>query len=201
MADYTITDLNGRPLRWGQCPDADLEFQAGEGELLVPEMPPSDSHYRKDGAWVSRGEAPSPTHAWDPITEQWVEARTLEQARAGKAQQINQWRDAEDERFSHEGLWFDADPASWKKLTGVQSYVSDFAALPSWFPGFWKSENNTYWPVPDIAAWRLLYASALERGALNFQRSEQLKAYLHDENRTMTEIDNITWDMEIPTAI
>ena len=113
--------------------------------------------------------------------------------KADKNQQINAWRAAANtSTFAHADKEFDCDALSRSDIDGVANHVGLFGNFPNGFPGVWKAADNTMLPVPDVDAFRALYASMTAQGAENFLRSQALKAQL-EKASTAEEIAAITW--------
>ena len=52
------------------------------------------------------------------------------------------------------------------------------ARLPPGFPGAWKADDNSYYLIPDVAAWKVFYTSMVAAGSANFAHAQELKAQL-----------------------
>lgn len=122
----------------------------------------------------------------------WLDPRTLAEVKAAKNAELTAARVQADMRFQHAGKWFQADAAAWKQITGIHGWVAAQNSLPPSFPGQWKAEDNTYYPITTVAQWWAFYGSVLARGAQNFARSEQLKAQVAAAT-TVEEVEAITW--------
>lgn len=80
--------------------------------------------------------------------------------------------------FPHAGKVFACDQLSRGDIDGVNGEVALTGALPTAFPGAWKAVDNSYLPIPDVAAWTLFYQAMVAQGAANFMHAQQLKAAL-----------------------
>ncbi|MDN4036806.1 DUF4376 domain-containing protein [Massilia sp. YIM B02443] len=113
--------------------------------------------------------------------------------KVAKNEQINGWRSAANtSTFAHADKHFDCDALSRSDIDGVANHIGLFGDFPTGFPGMWKAADNTMLPVPDVDAFRALYASMTAQGAANFMRSQVLKAQLENAS-TAEEIAAITW--------
>jgi len=113
--------------------------------------------------------------------------------RATKNLEINAARAAANlSTFPHAGWRFACDALSRSDIDGVANHVALFGAFPKGFLGGWKAVDNTMMPMPDVDAFRAMYASMTAQGAENFMRSQSLKAQLENAS-TPEEIAAITW--------
>lgn len=94
--------------------------------------------------------------------------------------------------FTHAEKVFSCDQLSRSDIDGTNGYVAIYAALPPGWPGAWKAADNSYYPIADVAAWKLFYASMCATGAANFAHAQDLKLQLADAE-TAEEIAAITW--------
>ena len=118
---------------------------------------------------------------------------TLEQAKAAKNAEINAGRAAANSRtFMHDGLEFACDALSRSDIDGINGYVALNGAFPELFPAVWKAIDNTYYPLPDITAWKAFYASMVGTGAANFAHAQNLKAMLAAATTT-EQVGAIIW--------
>ncbi|MCG3177408.1 MAG: hypothetical protein MOGMAGMI_02382 [Candidatus Omnitrophica bacterium] len=103
----------------------------------------------------------------------------LPELKAAKNAEINQARAAANtSTFPHDGKTFACDALSRSDIDGVNGYVALYGALPPDFPGAWKAADNSYYPIPDVAAWKAFYASMVAAGSANFAHAQTLKAQL-----------------------
>lgn len=165
-------------------------------------LPSSATHYVVDGGLVAytpqqaaaKAQRPGPWAVWSNATFSWSDPRPLADVKAARREQINAWRDAADSgTFSFAGHVFEADAMSLARINVVAVSRLKHDALPEWFPGFWKSVDNAYVPLPDLATWDAFYAAMSAQGAANFARSEELKARL-EAATTAQEVEAITWE-------
>lgn len=120
-------------------------------------------------------------------------APSLDTLKAAKNAEINAARSmANGSTFLHAGKAFTCDALSRSDIDGVNGYVALYAALPPTFPGAWKAADNSYYPIPDVTAWKAFYASMVATGVANFQHAQQLKAQLATA-ATAEEVAAIVW--------
>ena len=128
-----------------------------------------------------------------------IEAReqvSIEAIRTAKNAQINGWRaTANLATFPHAGKQVACDELSRSDIDGVANNISLFGEFPAGFPGGWKATDNTMIPLPDVDAFRAMYASMTAQGAANFNRAQELKAQLAAAS-TPEAIAAITWSDE-----
>jgi len=84
------------------------------------------------------------------------------------------------------------DALSRSDIDGVANHIALFGAFPVGFPGGWKATDKTMLPLPDVDAFRALYAAMTEQGTRNFNRSQELKVHLAAAS-TPEEIAAIQW--------
>lgn len=118
---------------------------------------------------------------------------TLPDLKAAKNAAINAARaTANTGTFTHGGKTFSCDPLSRGDIDGMNGYVAIFAALPSVFTGEWKAADNTFLPIPDVAAWKAFYSAMVLQGAANFAHAQDLKAQL-EAATTPAAVAAIVW--------
>ena len=126
-------------------------------------------------------------------TKVWEDPRNVEKVRSLKIEQINQWRAAANQsEFTYQGKQIAVDRLSRSDIDGVNGEVSLTGALPANFPGGWKTKDNTYVAIPDVATWVLFYKAMTAQGSANFLHSQTLKAQVAAAT-TIAEIEAITW--------
>lgn len=135
--------------------------------------------------WVEEGGMPTRIASLDDLRDVLFEqcpagwVMSLGEAKAVKNAEINAARAAANAgTFAHGAKVFACDALSRGDIDGVNGYVALYGALPPGFPGAWKAADNSFIPMPDIAAWKAFYASMVAQGSANFSRSQELKAQL-----------------------
>lgn len=122
---------------------------------------------------------------------EWVQTRTLDQAKADKRAAINAARLAATfGSFWFQGNEIACDALSRSDIDGINGSVAINGVLPSTFPGAWKTKANTYIAVPDVATWRAFYDAMVCQGAANFAKSQQLKAQV-EAAQTVAAVDAV----------
>lgn len=113
--------------------------------------------------------------------------------RAAKNAEIDLWRaEANSSSFPFMGKLIACDSLSRSDIDGVANHIALCSAFPTGFPGGWKATDKTMLPLPDVDAFRAMYAAMTEQGTRNFNRSQELKAQLAAAS-TPEEIAAIQW--------
>lgn len=109
-------------------------------------------------------------------------------------QQINTWRaQANQSTFTHLGKVIACDPLSRSDIDAVAAgSIGLKGAFPAGFPGVWKAVDNTYLPMPNVAAFVAMYDSMTAQGAANFTHSQTLKAAVAAATTT-EQLNAIKW--------
>ena len=158
---------------------------------------------------------PQPTaEVFNPATGRWEqgwELVVLPEAELAAAlvreknilrESINGWRlKANFSHFTHQGKSFQCDTLSRSDIDGINGYVATHDAFPPGFPNAWKAMDNSYLPLPDIAAWKDFYSSMIAAGSLNFAHAQTLKTQLEaisiapgeDGSAANAALNAITW--------
>lgn len=98
---------------------------------------------------------------------------------AAKNVAINTWRAAANlSSFPHAGKVIACDALSRSDIDAVANHIALFGAFPAGFPGGWKAVDNSLVMLPDLDAFRAMYASMTAQGTENFNHSQSLKAAL-----------------------
>ncbi len=138
-----------------------------------------------------------PGHRLRASDLQWVDSRTLEQAKEAKNAEINAARLAANQStFTFANKQIAVDPLSRSDIDGANGIISLTGALPGGWPGAWKAVDNTYVAIPDISTWTAFYAAMVTQGTTNFVYSQQLKAALAAAT-TLQQVDAIYWGMTV----
>jgi len=118
---------------------------------------------------------------------------TLDELRAAKNAEINAWRaSANLSTFPYAGKLFSCDTVSRSDIDGVANHIGLFGTFPDGFPGAWRAVDNSMYPLPDVDAFRALFAGMAAQGTENFNYSQRLKAQL-DLATTQEEIAAVVW--------
>jgi len=137
--------------------------------------------YTGPDSWAQAPEGYSPAIAYvvqgDVVS--LPPAPTLDQLKAAKNDQINLWRaQANQTNFPHAGKVIACDALSRSDIDGVAGSIALNGDFPANFPGAWKAVDNTYVMLPDVAAFKALYASMTAQGTANFANSQARKETL-----------------------
>lgn len=140
-----------------------------------------------------RGPTPTSELYWVDGAFAWIETASLDELKARKNTEINEWRAAANQStFPHVGKLIACDALSRSDIDAVANHIGLFNSFPDGFPMAWKATDNTFVPLPDIAAFKAMYASMTAQGTANFEHSQSLKQQLGSA-ATVTEIDAIAW--------
>ena len=123
---------------------------------------------------------PPPDAAWRWQAGAWQPpAPTLDDLRAIKRAQVNDWRASADRgQFTHGGSVFACDNISRQRIDAVASHVALHGSMPVNWAGYWKAHDNTAVAVPDAVAFRAFHAAMVAQGVANFAAAELLKVQI-----------------------
>lgn len=131
-----------------------------------------------------------------PPTAEEIAARLaaeLAAAKTAKNNQINAWRAAANQTsFTHSGRQIACDALSRSDIDAVAGSIALNGAFPAGFPGAWKATDNSYVMLPDVDAFKSLYASMTLQGAMNFSHAQTLKGQLAGAT-TIEQVNALTW--------
>lgn len=171
----------------------DHSFNSTNSSIAIAELP---EHWI-GGVWSYTNEvwAVADQDAYDYYIQKITEdkARKIVEAKAAKSLQINIWRaEANQTYFTHQGKRIACDALSRSDIDAVAGNISLTGTFPIGFPGAWKAMDNTYIILPNVAAFKDMYASMTLQGTINFGQSQDLKTALAAAT-TLEQINNITW--------
>jgi len=96
-----------------------------------------------------------------------------------KNAEIDHWRaQANASTFPYGGKLIACDALSRSDIDGVANHIALCGGFPDGFPGGWKATDKTMLPLPNVDAFRAMYASMTAQGTENFNHSQDLKAQL-----------------------
>lgn len=84
------------------------------------------------------------------------------------------------------------DALSRSDIDGVANHIALCGTFPAGFPGGWKATDKNMLPLPDVDAFRAMYAAMTEQGTRNFNHSQELKTQLAAAS-TPEEVAAIVW--------
>ena len=157
-------------------------YEAPNGTRYPPQFPPEEIE------WLTWAADPPP----EPKTAEEIAAE-LASAKEAKNRLINQWRmTANQTSFTHLGKTIACDALSRADIDAVAGSIALTDAFPAGFPNAWKATDNSYLMLPDVAAFKSMYASMTLQGTINFGHSQALKAALAAAT-TIEQVEAITW--------
>lgn len=193
MIYATVIDaLTGQVLSSGTT--GSIEGLAGAGEAVIEQQAPTVEGCWWDGqAFQTVPQKPAGRVTWSWASKQWSDQRTLEQTKAAKNAEINAARAAANQTyFTYAGKQIAVDALSRSDIDAANGIISLTGALPGGWPGAWKTVDNSYVLLSDVAAWTSFFTAMVAQGTANFQHSQTLKAALASA-ATVAEVDAITW--------
>ena len=120
MSNYFAVAEDGRIILSGACDDDQLQHQTVSGGVIIEGLADYKTQYWDGEKLVSKGQRPSPHHAFNYTTRQWEDPRTLADFKAQKWAEIKSKRfDAEYAGFEWDGSRFDSDAISQQRLSGA----------------------------------------------------------------------------------
>lgn len=113
--------------------------------------------------------------------------------RAEVLAKINIWRaQANQSTFTHLGKVIACDALSRSDIDAVAGSIALKSAFPAGFPGAWKAVDNSYFLLPNVAAFVAMYDSMTAQGTANFTHSQALKAAVAAATTT-EQLNAIVW--------
>lgn len=122
----------------------------------------------------------------------WEDARTIEEARLAKNAEINAAKYAADQTsFTFSGKEIQADPHSMLQIQSTNGIILLTGVIPT-VAQSWKTLDNQYVSLPDIATWTQFYEAMVMKGAANHVKAQALKSQLAAAV-TKEDIGKIKW--------
>lgn len=181
-ASPAVDNLYADGTSFGNLICREVPFESSDQEILT-------TWYWNNG-WEKRPVKPFPYSVWE--NGAWVDGRSLDELKAAKNDEINKARLAANRTaFTFDGFPIDCDELSRSDIDGVNGTVSVTGFLPPDWAGYWKTDDNNYVSIPDVATWKNFYLAMVQQGQLNFAKSQQLKAAL--ATATIQDIESIHW--------
>ncbi len=172
--------------------------RADPPDMEGPLPPPPGPEWRLSAEPIKFGGAPTATSRmwWDEDLQaaRWVETGTLEQLRQAKKDEINAAHElANLTSFTFQGKEIQANPHSMRQIEITNGGVLARGAMRNGWLGAWKTLDNSYVAIPDVATWRAFYDAIEETGTANYLKAQELKA-LVDTKTKAEEIALISWN-------
>ena len=124
----------------------------------------------------------------------WHEQATLADLKASKNAYINESRlKANRSTFTFNGKVIACDELSRSDIDAVNGIVSVTQALPENWAGAWKTVDNSYVVISNVAAWINFYKAMVAQGTTNFAHAQTLKTQLATATTT-EEVSAIKWN-------
>ncbi len=153
----------------------------------------SGQFYVIDGELMPLPPRPSDLHEWTATGWQLI-GGALGTAKAAKNAEINASRLAANQSyFEFSGKQITADPLSRGDIDAVNGYISLTGQMPPNWIGAWKTADNSWIPVADVATWTDFYSAMLNQGSVNFAKAQTLKAAVIAA-QSIAELEAIKWD-------
>lgn len=153
--------------------------------------PPPDTTGDEVAQWTGVDWVVLPAYPQPPAPD-------LDALKAAKNSEINEARlTANFTSFEHQGKQIACDTLSRNDIDATNGYVTLNGNLPPSWLGGWKTVDNTYIAIPDVPAWKALYASMFAAGNANFAHAQALKALLAAAD-TPEAVAAIRWGMDLP---
>lgn len=161
---------------------------------IKPQQPAQAGFYYVpyDGEFTRQGRDHC-TATWDGRDVVWeVDLGKLKEARNA---QINAWKlEANSSYFEFKGKKFAYREADRIEIQAINNVVLLTGAMPSnpdW-PAAWKADDNTWLPLPDVAAWTEFNLAIAVRGTTHFKYAQQLKLQLSNAT-SPEEVEAVRW--------
>lgn len=110
-----------------------------------------------------------------------------------KIEEINNARlKANETSFKHRGKLIACDKLSKDDITATNNEISNLGRLPAYWPGGWKTIDNSYIVISNLTQWHEFHSAMYNQGIMNFAKSQWLKARLLTIS-TVDEIKAVSW--------
>lgn len=131
---------------------------------------------------------------WQEGAVEWIDTASLEALRDAKKLEINKCRElANSTYFEFQEKRIACDALSWKDILSANCLIALTGTLPQGWPGGWKTIDNSYVAIPDVATWTQFIGAMVSRGTAHFNHSQQLKSLLAAAE-TPEQIAAIKWE-------
>lgn len=192
MPAYTIySTTTGEVRRHTTCPEEAIALQPlATDEAYQPGLVDPSNRVTPNGPEPLPPQ-PSEHHVFDFTQLAWVDTRTLQSVKAAKNEAINRARaTANTSTFTFQGKPIAVDALSRGDIDAAHGAILMLQALPPSWPGAWKTADNDYVPIPDVATWGAFYGAMVAAGTANFNHAQALKAQLAAAT-TMLEVEAV----------
>lgn len=150
-----------------------------------------------DGVFTRENRKDSEAAFWRAGLVEWQEMASLDDLREAKKIEINKCRElANTTYFEFQNKQIACDALAWKDILSANCYVALTGQMPEDWPGGWKTVDNSYVAIPDVATWTQFIGAMVSRGTAHFHHAQQLKALL-GAAETPEQIAAITWETPI----
>jgi hypothetical protein len=142
-----------------------------------------------DGQW-----SPIDQTTWDSYKQGSI-ASELYKAKIAKLLAINEWRlKANEVSFVFAGKHIAADITSKFDIVITHGEVMSLGTMPAGWEnvGGWKTLDNSYVAIPDVATWKTFHTALFNQGLTNFGHAQQLKATVTNAT-TLEQVAAVVW--------
>lgn len=198
LINWAICQADGRVLRWGLAESKEIaEGQAQAGDILIyPQSIPNLMHGEvmladiEEGILRASNLAPSPHHLYDATLGEWVDPRSIEDLQNAAWERIKAGRDAaEYGGFDWQGLRFDSDEVSQRRITGAVQ----LATMNPAFSIDWTLADNSAAALDAEQMQAVGVALGLHVNAQH-TRARELRSQILAPDITPQALEAITWD-------
>lgn len=201
MRTFAAVSSNGIAYYTLQPSDANTQMEGVmTGPYTLREFPNNiaaenllSNYFWKENSWSLLPVKMSDYFTWDLEIESWVDERAISDVKAKHNTYINNCRaSANQTSFTFSGKQIAVDALSRGDIDAVVGTVALTNEMPAGWAGGWKTLDNTYASIPDVASWKEFYAAMVAQGTFNFKKSQELKEQL-DLATTIEEVEAIVW--------
>lgn len=193
--DYTLHNADGKVLAIVGAKQDELPFyiEAYGAAGAIPGSWHWDKFRISDGEAVPLPPSPGVGFEWSWSSMEWVQTRTIAQARREKRQQIDAWRLAANRAgFVYQGRLVATDELSMIDISNTNGEITRTGSMPANWPGGWKAEGQII-PISTIEQWSDFFSAMFQQGLANFNKSQALKLMV-DDAQSIDEVDEINWE-------
>lgn len=147
--------------------------------------------------WQSRGDSNKMTSYLarvDEVKKRFPKKEAMEILRERKEAEINAARMfANRTYFTFQNKQVACDDLSWNDIISANAEISLTREMPEGWVGGWKTMDDSYVVITDVATWILFIKAMVSRGTTHFNHSQQLKSLLAAAE-TPEQIAAINWE-------